>query len=162
VLSLRWSALDDNDRTMVAVRSLNRARNLAEAESALADFQVVTQSFVLADVEGHIGFVVAGRIPVRRPDNDLRGIAPSPGWDARYEWQGYLDSGANPRTIDPPSGILVTANNRIVGNDFPHHLTFEWFTGYRAQRIRRLIESREKHDVASSRAIQSDVVSIPA
>src|SRR5262249_6173961 len=110
VLSLRWSALDDNDRTMVAVRSLNRARNLAEAESALADFQVVTQSFVLADVEGHIGFVVAGRIPVRRPDNDLRGIAPSPGWDARYDWQGYLDYRANPRTIDPPSGILVTAN----------------------------------------------------
>jgi penicillin G amidase len=162
VLSLRWSALDPQDRTLAAVRGLNRARSVVEAERALGDFQIVTQSTVLADVDGHIGFVVTGRLPVRRPDNELRGIAPAPGWEARYDWQGYLPYGEAPRSIDPPSGVLVTANNRIVASDFPHHLTFEWFAGYRAQRIRQLIDAREKHDVASSREIQADVHSPPA
>ncbi len=61
-----------------------------EAERALGDFQMVTQSMVLADADGRIGFVVTGRIPRRAADNDLRGIAPAPGWDARYDWDGYL------------------------------------------------------------------------
>ena len=90
VLALRWSALEPTDRTLPAIRALNRAQNVADAERALGDFQIVTQSMVLADVDGRIGFVVTGRIPRRSPDNDLRGIAPAPGWDARYDWEGYL------------------------------------------------------------------------
>ena len=162
VLSLRWSALDPQDRTLVALRSLNRARNLVEAEQALSDFQIVTQSAVLADVDGHIGFVVTGRIPVRGADNELRGIVPSPGWEPRFDWSGYLPYSEVPRSIDPSSGVLVTANNRIAPRDFAHHLTFEWFSGYRAQRIHQLIDAREKHDVASNRAIHADLLSLPA
>jgi penicillin amidase len=162
VLALRWSALEPTDRTMVAVRALNRARNLDEAQRALADFQVVTQSMVLADVDGRIGLVVTGRIPRRAAANDLRGISPAPGWEPQYDWEGFLQHSEAPRLIDPPSGVIATANNRIVGADFPHHLTFDWFASYRVQRIRQLVDAREKHDIASTQAIQGDVVSTPA
>lgn len=162
VLALRWTSLEPADRTVVAVRSLNRARNLEEAERALADFQVVTQSMVLADAEGRIGLVVTGRIPRRAADNDLRGIAPAPGWETRYDWDGYLPYPEVPRLVDPPSGVIATANNRIVGAEYPHHLTFDWFASYRVQRIRHLLDAREKHDVASTQSIQADVVSTPA
>lgn len=162
VLALRWSALEPTDRTLLAIRALNRARSLADAERALADFQVVTQSMVLADTEGRIGLVVTGRIPRRAADNDLRGIAPAPGWDARYDWDGFLPPAEAPRTMDPEAGFIATANNRIVGPDYPHHLTFDWFASYRVQRIRQLVDAREKHDVESTRAIQADVISTPA
>lgn len=162
VLALRWSALEPTDRTLLAIRALNRAGNLAEAERALADFQVVTQSMVLADTDGRIGFVVTGRIPRRAPDNDLMGIAPAPGWDARYDWSGYLPYAEAPRSLDPPSGFIATANNKIVSSDYPHHLTFEWFAPYRLRRIEQLVDAREKHDVASTKAIQADVLSLPA
>lgn len=162
VLALRWSALEPTDRTLPAIRALNRAGNLADAERALADFQVVTQSMVLADADGRIGFVVTGRIPRRAPDNDLMGIAPAPGWDARYDWSGYLPFDEAPRSLDPASGFLATANNRIVSLDYPHHLTFEWFSSYRLRRIEQLVGAREKHDVASTKAIQADVLSLPA
>ena len=78
-------------------------------ERALGDFQVVTQSAVFADADGGIGFVVTGRIPVRRTDNDLRGIAPAPGWDARYDWEGYVPYTEVPRSLDPESGFIATA-----------------------------------------------------
>ena len=90
VLALRWSALEPDDRSFAAIRALNKARSAEEAEAALGQFQLVTQSALFADVDGQIGMVVTGRIPRRRPDNDLQGIAPAPGWDARYDWSGYL------------------------------------------------------------------------
>jgi penicillin amidase len=49
-----------------------------------------------------------------------------------------------------------------VSADFPHHLTYDWFSSYRAARIEALIGARERHDVASSRAMQADIVSTPA
>ncbi len=162
VLALRWSALEPSDRTLPAIRALNRAQSVADAERALGDFQIVTQSMVLADADGRIGFVVTGRIPRRAADNDLRGIAPAPGWDARYDWEGYLPYAEVPRNLDPASGFIATANNRIVPLDYPHHLTFDWFAPYRLRRIEQLVGAREKHDVASTRAIQADVLSIPA
>jgi penicillin amidase len=162
VLALRWAALEQGDRTLAALRALNRAGSVAQADAALADFNLVTQTFVLADVDGNIGMVVAGRIPLRRADNDLMGIAPAPGWDERYDWQGWLPHSAAPRSINPPSGVLATANNRVVAAAYPHHLTFDWFSSYRVERIQQLLAAREKHDVASMRQMQADLRSEPA
>ena len=157
VLALRWSALEPEDRSFLAIRSLNKARSAAEAESALGQFQLVTQSAVFADVDGAIGMVVTGRIPVRAGDNDLRGVAPAPGWDARYDWKGYLPFDQVPRVRNPSSGIIVTANNRIVDATYPHHLTYDWFLPYRAQRIEQLLNERARHDVTTFKSIQADL-----
>ncbi len=157
VLALRWSALEPDDRSFPAIRALNKARSAAEVEAALGQFQLVTQSAVFADVDGAIGMVVTGRIPVRRADNDLRGVAPAPGWDARYDWQGYLSFEQAPRVRNPPNGVIVTANNKVVDGNYPHHLTYDWFMPYRAQRIQQLLNDRARHDVTTFKAIQADV-----
>jgi penicillin amidase len=157
VLALRWSALEPHDRTFASLRALNKAKTATDVEAALGQFDTVTQSAVFADADGRIGMVVTGRIPMRRPDNDLRGLAPSPGWDARYDWSGYLPYEQAPRVRNPASGVIVTANNRIVGDDYPHHLTYDWFLPYRAQRVEQLLDARARHDVATFKAIQADV-----
>ena len=64
-LAFRWTALDDEDRTIVAFLKLNEARNWTDFTSALADFAVPSQNFVYADVDGHIGYYLPGRIPIR-------------------------------------------------------------------------------------------------
>lgn len=162
VLALRWAALEPGDRSMAALRALNRARNVGDAERALADFNVVTQSVVLADADGAIGFVVTGRVPMRNVNDDLRGIAPAPGWDARYDWQGFLPYAEVPRARNPQEGYVATANQYIAAPGYAHHLGFDWAAPYRRQRIAQLIDAREKHDVATMKAIQADIVSQPA
>jgi penicillin amidase len=157
VLALRWSALEPDDATFAAVRALNKARTAADAEAALGRFQLVTQSAVYADADGRIGMLVTGRIPVRGPDNDLNGIAPAPGWEARYDWRGYLPSDQAPRVRDPASGVLATANQKIVAPDYPHHLTYDWFLPYRARRIEALLDERARHDTKTFMAIQADI-----
>ena len=161
-LALRWSALEPNDTTIAAIRALNKARNIDQAEQALAQFQIVTQSALIADVDGRIGMSVTGRIPMRDRANDLHGLVPAPGWDARYDWRGYLPLDQAPKTRDPAGGSLVTANHKVVPSTYPHHLTYDWFLPYRAQRVEQLLEARDKHDVATFKAIQADVTSFAA
>ncbi|MFN3567144.1 MAG: penicillin acylase family protein, partial [Burkholderiaceae bacterium] len=162
VLALRWAALEPADTTMRALRAMNRARDAGEFEQALRDWQLVQQNIVFADVEGRIGMVAPGRIPVRRADNDLMGLVPSPGWDARYDWQGWLPFEALPRVIDPESGVIVTANHKITPPGYRAYLTSEWYLPYRAQRIAGLIESQPLHTPDSFKRIQADVVSLAA
>ena len=162
VLSMRWSALEPSDTTIVAIRALNKARNVDQAEQALAQFQVVTQSALIADVDGRIGIVVTGRIPMRDRTNDLHGIVPAPGWDARYDWLGYLPQEKAPRMHDPAAGLIVTANHKIGASAYPNHLTYDWFLPYRAQRVEQLLNARTKHDITTFKALQADITSFAA
>ena len=161
-LALRWSALEPDDKTIAAIRALNKARNIDQAERALAQFQIVTQSALMADVDGKIGMVVTGRIPIRDRANDLHGLVPAPGWEARYDWRGYLSTEQAPRMRDPAGGLIVTANHKVVSAKYVHHLTYDWFLPYRAQRVEQLLEARGKHDVSTFKTIQADVTSLAA
>src|SRR5262249_47629348 len=127
VLSMRWSALEGDDATLSALRAMNRAHNAGEFERALANFGLAMQNIVFADVDGNIGFVAAGRVPIRRPDNDLKGLVPSPGWDAKYDWSGWLSFAELPRAINPKSGVVVTANQKITPPGYAHYITSDWF-----------------------------------
>lgn len=162
VLALRWSALEPNDATIVAIRALNKAQNIDQAERALAQFEIVTQSALIADVDGQIGMTVTGRIPMRDASNDLKGIVPAPGWDAKYDWRGYVPKDEAPRVHNPASGIIVTANHKVVPSTYAHHLTYDWFLPYRAQRVEQLLQARGRHDVSTFKAIQADVTSLAA
>ena len=116
----------------------------------------------IADVDGGIGFIAAGRIPIRKPDNDLKGLAPALGWDSRYDWDGVISFDDLPQSFNPPEGLIATANQRIHGKDYPYHLTFDWTPPDRFDRIVELLRARDKHTIASFRAMQADVRSLPA
>ena len=160
VVALQWTALDPDDRTGEAVESLSRVRNWTGFVDAMRIYGAPMQNFVYGDIEGNIGFIAPGRIPVRRPDNEIRGLYPSPGWDAKYDWTGYIPFDDLPRTLNPASGKVVTANHKIVPDDYPYFLTSEWHEPYRAARIEQLLAARPVHTLESFRALQGDVVSL--
>ncbi|NWF81980.1 MAG: penicillin acylase family protein [Chloroflexi bacterium] len=159
-LALRWTALDPSPSLSRAVLRINRARDWGEFRAALADWDVPPQNFVYADVDGHIGYVVGGKLPVRARGD---GQTPVPGWDGAHEWQGFIPSDALPASFDPPGGIVVTANNRIVGTNHPYHdaIQGEWANPYRAERILALLQASEHHDTRSFARIQNDLHSLP-
>ena len=63
--------------------------------------------------------------------------------------------------MNPPGGAIVTANNRIAPDDYPHHITSEYLDGYRAARIEQLLAERERHSLDDFARMQMDVLSIP-
>jgi penicillin amidase len=115
------------------------------------------QSMVVADTTGAIGMIAPGRVPVRDARTRVGGRAPVPGWDAIYDWQGYLRFEDLPKVLNPQGGAIGTANARIPG--YPRHLTFDWEADFRQRRVDELIAGRPRHDVASMRAAQADVLS---
>lgn len=158
-LALRWTALEPDPGAITANLRFNRARSVAEFIAAAASHTAPMQNMVVADAQGeqgHIGFVAPGRIPLRRPEHDLRGLVPAPGWEARYDWDGWLDAEATPRERDPARGWIATANQRVVPTDYPHFLTSEWTAPWRQQRIEQLLAAQPQHDLDSLAAIQRD------
>ncbi len=158
-LALRWTALDVDSGTLDAALAFNTSRSVADFISASGKHLAPMQNMVVADDQGHIGMVSAGRVPVRKPENDLKGLVPAPGWDARYDWAGVLEPTWTPRETDPPRGWIATANQRIHPVDYPHFITSEWAAPYRQQRIEQLLAARPKHTLDSLRAIQGDLYS---
>lgn len=180
-IALRWTALDPDDTTADAFLGLGYARNWQEFRAALRSLVAPAQNFVYADVEGHIGYIAAGRIPIRAgggaaasaagPENPegpegpahWRGELPWPGWEAGGEWRGWVPFEELPALFDPPSGLIVTANNRAVDEAYPHHLASDWAPPYRAARIEALLRERLEAGgtlrVADMAAIQTDQTS---
>lgn len=159
LLALRWTALEPGDRTIRAGIGINRAGNWAEFEAALRDFSAPQQNIVFADRDGTIAMFAPGRVPVRKPGNLLHGLAPAPGWDARYDWDGYLAWDQLPRVVQPANGVIVTANQRMVGADPQAFIGAEFSRPERHDRIQKLLAEKPRHDLASFAAIQADVSS---
>ena len=162
VLALRWAALEPGDTTLPAFVAMNGAADTLQFDDALRAVTVVVQNVVFAGDDGHIGLRVVGRVPRRRADDDLYGLVPSPGWDARYDWQGWLAPDDLPRQLDPAGAMIVTANQKITAPGYAHYLTMEWEAPYRARRIEQLLQQVPLHDVRSFESIQGDVTSIAA
>ena len=160
VLALAWTALREDDLTLQAGLGLPHVQDWEGFVATLRDFHSPQQNVSYADTGGNIGFIAPGLIPIRRHHRGERpGTMPQPGWDASHDWQGFVPFDALPRIYNPRGGVIVSANHQIVPDHYPHHLTFEWAGGYRAQRIMERLAERPHHDVESFRALQQDSVS---
>jgi penicillin amidase len=157
-LALSWTALQPGTLTR-SVMLLDRATNWEEFREALRYWDTPSQNFVYADVEGNIGYQAPGRIPIRAAGD---GSMPVPGWSGTYEWVDTIPFDALPSSFNPPEGYVVTANNAVVGPDYPYLLALEWAPGYRARRIVELIEGGPSLSVEDFQAMQGDSVPLYA
>lgn len=155
--ALRWTALDPATLESAGLFEANRARNWKEFTESLSHYSGPTQNFVYADVDGHIGYYGAGRIPIRKSGD---GSVPYDGSRDDGEWTGFIAFDKLPHSFDPPSGMIVTANQRVVGDSYPYFLSHSWAAPYRARRIYDLLSAKPKLAVDDLRRIQGDVYSI--
>jgi penicillin amidase len=162
-VALQWTALTPG-RTGEAIFALNRARTADDVAEAAAIFEVPSQNIVFATTDGDIGYQAPGRIPIRADVEDgplpSDGSWPRPGWDERYAWQGYVDPADMPAALNPDEGFIVAANQSVQPNGAEPFLTADFDPGYRAERIRDLVEERiasgEPVTVASAGEIMMD------
>ena len=156
-VALRWTALAGDDATVVAFSELALAANVEEGMRALRHYVAPAQNVVLADTDGHIGWVAAGRYPLRSGGDD--GNLPVPGWDGEHEWQGWLPFEQWPRSQDPERGWIATANARTLDPDYPHFLGDDFSAPYRTRRIVERLTAELPISADGMAGIQDDVVS---
>ena len=158
-VSLRWTALEPST-LIAALPEINRAQNWQEFRVAASKFDIAAQNLIYADVDGNIGYQMPGKTPIRQKSD---GRYPVPGWNNKYEWQGYIDFEELPYSFNPARGYIITANNAVVDESYPYVITKDWVRGYRAKRIEEIILSAEQPlTLADIKSIQGDNLNLNA
>ena len=165
-IALRWVGHEPSC-IMRAIRKINRARNWNDFVEALRDWTLPSQNMVYADREGNIGYYQPGLIPIRAggdesPTRLCMGLLPVPGWTGEYEWTGWIPYEELPHVFNPPQHFVATANNKVVGDDYPYFLAYDYANGYRAARITAMLTEKEKLFPDDFARIQCDFYCAPA
>jgi penicillin amidase len=156
-IALSWLALGEATAFpgMFELLEVESGRGLV---AKLEGHTAPASNLIWADRHGSIGYKLIGRLPKRRGGSpDL----PKPGWTGEFEWEGTVPYAELPEVVDPECGYLITANNRIVGDEYPHHITSEYLDGFRAKRIEQLLGESDEHDIEGFEAMQTDDLSLP-
>jgi penicillin G amidase len=139
-VALCWS-LYQRPLYVNATLDLNRARNWDEFRAALKNWSYPSLNFTYADVAGNIGYQFTGHIPIRAKG---LGLLPNPGHTGEYDWTAFIPFEELPSLYNPATHYLFSANNKVVGDDYPYYLPGEYSNGARAERIRRLLTTKER------------------
>jgi penicillin amidase len=155
--ALRWTATEPGGLAN-SYNLLGKARNWKEFREGMKRVWGPGQNAVYADVEGNIGYVMAARVPVRKKGH---GEVPVPGETDDYEWTGYIPFDQLPQALNPESGLIVTANARVVGPNYKPYLTDRWEEPYRTARIYDLLHDRHDLRPEDMLKVQTDTYSSP-
>ncbi|MBK8985232.1 MAG: penicillin acylase family protein [Chloroflexi bacterium] len=161
-LALRWTAQEPS-RILQSVTLINQAQNYEEFREALRYWDIPSQNFIYADVDGNIAYQAPSLIPIRANSN---GLTPVPGWTGEHEWEGFIPYDELPALFNPSQGYIVTANHAVVDEEYPHFLNFDWADGDRGLRIEQMIQAKiangGKISAADFATIHFDGRSLPA
>jgi penicillin amidase len=157
VYALRWTALEPGGLGNT-YNWLSTARNWHEFRDIMKRVWGPGQNAVYADTEGNIGYVMAARVPIRKKGH---GEIPVPGDTDDYEWTGYIPFDQLPQALNPDSGLIVTANARVVGPNYKPYLTDRWEEPYRTARIYDLLHDKIDLRPIDMLKVETDTYSFP-
>ena len=158
-LSFRYTATCEAQPWADALLNMLKVKSTDAMDEAMRCWVDPVNNFLYADVDGNIAYLTRGRIPVRHEAN--RWI-PVPGWDGKHEWEGDIPFNELPRSTNPDCNYIVTANNRVVGEDYPHYIALDFAPGFRADRLTHRLLKLEDATVSDMAAMHSEKTSIPA
>jgi penicillin amidase len=156
-LSIHWTG-NDFSNELDGVFKLNRARNWSEFREACKGFGAVSQNIIYADTAGNIGIQTSAGVPVRKAD----GWHIFPGETDEFDWKGFVPFDSLPYTYNPENGYLFSANNKTVGNNYPYYISQWFYMPYRAERIKQMLNEKEKYSVEDMKKIHTDQKSVLA
>lgn len=158
VVTLCWTMYDKPGAE--AFYHIMKAKNWREFGEAARMMACPGSTFVYADKDGNIAMWAGMAIPIR---DGFNGMRPLPGWDEKYDWKGYVAPEELPCSVNPESGYVAAANNRMVDGNYPYYISSFWAVPDRFLRIVEMIEEGEnKIDFEYMVKMQTDVTSLTA
>ena len=151
-MALRYTATENASQWPAILWQMLRARSASELVESQRGWVDPCNNFLFADVDGNYGYLCRGRIPIRPRVN---GWLPVPGWSGEHEWEGDIPFDELPRSINPPEGYIATANNKPVGDDYPHYIAVDFTPEFRVRGVTngmRALSSPGASDMASVHA----------
>ena len=157
-LATRWAAAESGHATLAAIFDMWDLKTAVDGMDNIGKVET-GWDFVLADMEGNIGFQMSGHVPRRR--EGVGGFVPLPGWQAQNDWQGLYSHEDMPRILNPEQGHFATANQDLnrYGRINPINMPMG---AYRANRINQLLAEGGDFTTADVYTMHFDVYSLQA
>jgi len=163
--ALAWTGYTHDDTTLSCFFNFFNAKNAQEVVRVWEGAAMFAMNLHFATVQGDIGFMTLGRIPIRK-SHQKHGMKPLDGSKSENDWAGYMPFEDQPRVINPKKGYIVSANNKIATNNLRWHASASMVITPRAVRIHEMIaniiESGKKISVDDVKAMQLDVLDVLA
>ena len=158
-LALQWTALEPHALSSLfkGASKMGMAQNWEQFTAALRDYTGPMQNFVYADLDGNIGYYAAAWVPIRKQGT---GAVPAPGSTDDYDWVGYIPFEDLPHSYNPASGMIATANGRVVPDGYPYFITSHWDPPFRTARIFQLLRAGNAFTVDDMLSIQTDILTL--
>ena len=154
--AINWVGHRATDETTALLGAM-KARDFGEFRSAMKDFALPPQTFLVATREGDIGSMIATTVPARPRNDPLRVIA-SPERSAQH-FERLVAGDELPFEVNPPEGFLASANNRPSPDEtVPYGGIFP--QDERVRRIQQLLSERDTWSVDALAEAQMDTVSL--
>jgi len=141
-----------------AILGLMCASSWEEFRQALSHWPAPALNFIYADVDGNIGYQLAGKVPRRRQGH---GLVPAQGWTGQHEWDGFVPFDELPSAFNPPQGWLASANNQVAPEGYPHFLSLIYADSPRIERIVQMLSEKKRLSISDFQAMQNDLLSLP-
>ena len=154
-MALRWTA-EDPSIFEYPILDLDRAQNWQQFTAALARYPGPAQNVVYADVDGNIGYHLAGKLPNRR---GYSGDLPVDGTSGQFDWDGYIPFEDLPSAYNPPQAMIVTANQNPFPVDYRYPVNGNFAAPYRSREILNLLSAHKGWRAEQLLAVQRDVYS---
>ncbi|KAA0235394.1 MAG: Penicillin acylase 2 proenzyme [Acidimicrobiales bacterium] len=156
--ALSMSATWLSDRPVRGFFEVLTATGFEEFRQAFAAWPSASLNVVYGDADGAVGWQYAGEVPRRERGF---GFVVSDGTDPECGWKDTpVPFEDMPYSLGGDAHFVATANNEPIPDDEGPYLGMDWTMGYRAERIRRLLTSRDGWDVDSVMAMQMDTASV--
>jgi penicillin amidase len=153
-IAMRWRG-NDVSQELAAWQGMNGAHDLKEFTSAVRLGGVPSLCFIYADKGGNIATIPVARIPIR---DGARANLPNPGWDSHYSWKGTIPPDRLPTLVNPQSGYVASANNKVA-NNLPFSIGDLWEDPSRAIRLDELLKEGNNFGVTDFVQMQGDLIS---
>ena len=153
-----WSEIGGSP--YLASLRMDQAKNWEEFRDACTYFNIPGENMVWADKYGDIGWQAVGIAPIRKTHS---GLVPVNG-NGKFDWEGYLPIIEKPNSFNPENGYLSTANQNVTPDTYNrwNAVGYDWADPYRGNRIKSVIESKEKFNMEEMIDLQVDYYSIPS
>ena len=153
-----WSEIGGSP--YLASLRMDQAKNWEEFRDACTYFNIPGENMVWADKYGDIGWQAVGIAPIRKNHS---GLVPVNG-NGKFDWEGYLPIIEKPNSFNPENGYLSTANQNVTPESYNRWdaVGYDWSDPYRGNRIKSVIESKEKFNMEEMIDLQVDYYSMPS
>ncbi|ACT06617.1 peptidase S45 penicillin amidase [Dickeya chrysanthemi Ech1591] len=140
----------------LSLMSLAETRTVLDALAVGQRTGLPVQNLLVADRHGHIGWTLAGTLPDRLTPGAQNSFPLMDIQQARWR-DTALPAAAHPELVDPPQGVIVTANNRLLFDEQGERVGDGGADpGIRASAIHQALNDVSQPDLTAMHRIQLD------